>query len=167
MSIKVIPYDPEKDMALHHVALCPRDIDQSIRFYQEGIGLKRILDENLPGNWRHLFNARSDQLRTIFFGDPARPDAGILELVAFEGGHDEVEQPAAPVNGFFLISFLVDVPKTLERLARLGLDRDLKIDAPMGEDLNGHQEASDTSIALVRDPDGILVELIPISIVSE
>ncbi len=144
---------------LHHVALCPQNMDESLRFYRDGIGLKQLMDEEIPGNWRYLFNARSDNLRAIFLGDPERPDAGIVELVMFDKGVDDRPIRNTPANGFLLILFMVDVPATLTRLANLGLDLERKEDAPV--------EGEEAVIALVRDPDGVLVELIPFGIVSE
>lgn len=71
----------------------------------------------------------------------------------FDGGADDQPVQTAPAHGFFK-SLLVDVSATLARLESLGLDRDRKEDVP------GKGEGA--TIALVRDPDGTLVELIPI-----
>ncbi len=31
MTLKILPYDADKGMLLHHVALCPRDYENSLR----------------------------------------------------------------------------------------------------------------------------------------
>ncbi len=97
----------------------------------------------------------------MFLGDPSAPDAGVVELVAFvaelEPG-DAWASPAAvdaapPVSGFFLLSVYVDVDEVLGRLAALGLGgepRRITVPGPGG----------DVTMATVRDPDGVLVELI-------
>jgi catechol 2,3-dioxygenase-like lactoylglutathione lyase family enzyme len=144
---------------VHHSAISTRDIDAGIRFYRDGLGLQVLMDHEFDGDWSTLFDAPSDRLRSVFLGDPDSPDAGIVELVAFTGdgtGDGAAVAPApAPPPGFFLLSFFVDVDETLARLAAVGLDRPvrrIRVPGPGG----------DVEMATVRDPDGVLVELIGI-----
>jgi glyoxylase I family protein len=137
---------------LHHAAINARDVDASLRFYRDGLGLEVMMDQEFDGDWVTLFGARSSRLRSVFLGDPAKPDAGVVELVAFDGGAVPSEPVAdEPAEGFFLLSFYVgDVGEVLERLAGLGLGGDVRrIELPVG-----------VGMATVRDPDGVLVELI-------
>jgi glyoxylase I family protein len=131
--------------SLHHAALCVRDVDASLRFYRDGLGLDVMMDHTFDGDWPTLFAARSGTLRSVFLGDPATPDAGVVELVAFDGGADD----GPPATGFFLLSFFVAVDDTLARLHELGLG---------GPPRRVTQGA--VAMATVRDPDGVLVELI-------
>jgi glyoxylase I family protein len=85
----------------------------------------------------------------VFLGDPATPDAGVVELVAFDGGADDGPPVGPPATGFFLLSFFVAVDDTLARLHELGLG---------GPPRRVTQGA--VAMATVRDPDGVLVELI-------
>jgi catechol 2,3-dioxygenase-like lactoylglutathione lyase family enzyme len=138
---------------LHHAALCVRDVDESLRFYRDGLGLVVLMDERFDGDWPELLNARGGTLRSVFLGDPDTPTAGIVELVVFDGGADGAPVPAAPTFGFLLLSFFVDVRDTLARLDRLGLGgppRRIEQPGPHGP----------VAMATVRDPDGVLVELI-------
>ena len=67
-----------------------------------------------------------------------------------------MSEPAAePTEGFFLLSFYVgDVDEVLERLATLGLGGDVRrIELPA-------TDGAGVGMATVRDPDGVLVELI-------
>jgi glyoxylase I family protein len=144
---------------VHHSAIYVRDVDASLRFYRDGLGLQVLMDHEFDGDWRTLFDAPSDRLQSVFLGDPDSPDAGIVELVAFAGdvtGDDgAAPTPAPPRPGFFLLSFFVDVDATLNRLASVGLDgpaRRIQVPAPGG----------DVEMATVRDPDGVLVELVGI-----
>jgi len=144
---------------VHHSAIATRDIDAGIRFYRDGLGLQVLMDHEFDGDWRTLFDAPGDRLRSVFLGDPDSPDAGIVELVAFVGectGADfAAPAPAPPRPGFFLLSFFVDVDATLKRLAAVGLDepvRRIRVPGP----------GADVEMATVRDPDGVLVELIGI-----
>ena len=144
---------------VHHSAVYVRDVDASLRFYRDGLGLQVLMDHEFAGDWRILFDAPGDRLRSVFLGDPDSPDAGIVELVAFaedvagDGGAAATAAPPRP--GFFLLSFFVDVDATLERLAAAGLDeppRRIRVPGPGG----------DVEMATVRDPDGVLVELVGI-----
>ncbi len=140
---------------VHHSAVYARDVDASLRFYRDGLGLDVLMDHEFDGEWRTLFDAPADRLRSIFLGDPGSPDAGIVELVAFDGAAGDPTSPAPPRPGFFLLSFFVDVDATLARLAAAGFDapaRRIQVPGPGG----------DVEMATVRDPDGVLVELIDI-----
>jgi catechol 2,3-dioxygenase-like lactoylglutathione lyase family enzyme len=144
---------------VHHSAVYARDVDASLRFYRDGLGLRVLMDHEFDGDWRTLFDAPGDRLRSVFLGDPDSPDAGIVELVTFVGdgtGADVAAAAAVPPRpGFFLLSFFVDLDATLKRLAAAGLDgptRRIQVPAPGG----------DVEMATVRDPDGVLVELVGI-----
>lgn len=147
------PDNPSENRIMHHVALTPADVDESIRFYRDGIGLKVLSDADIPGNWSGVFNARSDQLKSVYLGDPDRPESGVIELMVFQDGHDERPEKTAPAVGFFLISFIVDMDETLERLKALGFAQDAIRKSPMAP--------IPTEMILVKDPDGVWVELIP------
>jgi glyoxylase I family protein len=138
---------------VHHSALCPRDMAASLRFYRDGLGLQVLMDHEFDGAWGALFEARSDHLHSVFLGDPARADGGIVELVAFDGGTDAGLDAGPPATGFFLLSIYVDVDATLIRLRALGLGGEPRsIEVP---GLNGP-----VAMATVRDPDGVLIELV-------
>ena len=159
---------------LHHCAICVGDVDDSLRFYTEGLGLQVLMDHHFEGDWPALFGAPSCELRSVFLGDPAVPDAGVVELVTFLGapgvagpgagsgpamgalGGAAVESSgvdhAPPASGFFLLSFFVDVEETLRRLDALGHRVVGRIDQP--------SPGGAVAMATVRDPDGVLIELI-------
>ena len=140
--------------SLHHAALCVRDVDASLRFYRDGLGLVVLMDEHFDGDWPTLFDAPSRRLHSVFLGEPTAPDAGIVELVGFDGEVEAGPAPRRPETGFFLLSFFVDVTATLARLADLGLGGE-----PRRTEQPGPGGAS-VAMATVRDPDGVLVELI-------
>jgi catechol 2,3-dioxygenase-like lactoylglutathione lyase family enzyme len=140
---------------LHHSAIHTADVDRSLLFYRDGIGLQVLMDQEFDGDWSTLFGAPADRLRSVFLGDPSSPDAGIVELVAFDGADGDPTSPAPPRPGFFLLSFFVDVDATLTRLAAAGFDapaRRIHVPGPSGN----------VEMATVRDPDGVLVELVGI-----
>jgi lactoylglutathione lyase len=145
--------------AIHHSVVVVRDLEASLPFYRDGLGLKVMQDRRVEGDWPGLLDAPSRSLRAVFLGDPRVPDdhSGVLELNLFDGDVAE-GPPASPRrSGFLLLSFFVDVEAALGRLASLGLGgspRRVTQPTPNGP----------VTIATVRDPDGVLVLLTPGSI---
>jgi catechol 2,3-dioxygenase-like lactoylglutathione lyase family enzyme len=145
--------DEAMSTRVHHTAICVRDLDASLRFWRDGMGMTVMMNMGFDGRWTELFAARSDHLHSVFLGDPARADAGVVELVVFDGGMEPAAAPGPPAEGFFLVSCYVDVDVVLARLASLGLGgepRRITVPGPGAE----------VPMATVRDPDGVLVELI-------
>jgi glyoxylase I family protein len=140
-------------MKIHHTAICTRDIEASVRFWQDGLGFVQQMDESFDGDWPTLFGARQPRLRSIFLGDPGTEDAGVIELVDFSGGiADPQTQSPEPAVGFFLVSVYTQIEPTLSRLASLGLGgTPSRITLSVG-----------TQMAVVHDPNGVSVELIDI-----
>ena len=133
---------------VHHSAICVTDVDESLRFWRDGLGFTVLMDERFRGDWPTLLEATTDSLRAVFLGDPTSPDGGIVELVDL-GGVPSAVEPEAPRAGFLLLSVITDVEVALERLAALGLGgRPRRI------------EVSGIAMAVVRDPDGVEVELV-------
>jgi catechol 2,3-dioxygenase-like lactoylglutathione lyase family enzyme len=149
--------------AVHHSVLVVGDLERSLRFYRDGLGLDVLHDREVEGDWPGLFDAPTRRLRAVFLGDPNLPDlfAGVLELNEYPGAELAAGAPSSPARtGFLLLSFFGDVDATLERLASLGLGgtpRRITQSTPSGPIV----------IATVRDPDGLLVLLTPGSITRE
>jgi catechol 2,3-dioxygenase-like lactoylglutathione lyase family enzyme len=141
--------------AVHHTAIVTTDVDASLRFWRDGLGLTPLLDHEFRGDWRTLFDADADVLRSVFLGDPDHPDGGIVELVEFIGDSPPAPEPGTgPRRGFFLLSLERDVEPTLAALADLGFTdgvRRIAMPAPGGRTV---------AMAVVTAPDGVLVELI-------
>jgi glyoxylase I family protein len=139
---------------IHHTAIITADVERSLRFWCDGLGLTALLDHTFTGDWPTLFNARTDRLRSIFLGDPHAPDTGIVELVQFDGPRPAPIPSDEPAFGFFLLSLQRDADATLARLAELGFDdgvRRIEMPAPRGETV---------AMAVITAPDGVRVELI-------
>jgi catechol 2,3-dioxygenase-like lactoylglutathione lyase family enzyme len=140
---------------VHHAAIVTSDVDRSLRFWRDGMGLVQMLDHTFKGDWPTLFGADTDVLRSVFLGDAERPDAGIVELVCFEGvGPADADVGTGPRPGFFLLSLERDVEPTLAALAELGFTegvRRISMPAPKGKTV---------AMAVITAPDGVVVELI-------
>lgn len=139
---------------IHHTAIVTADVEASIRFWRDGLGLTELFDYTFTGDWPTLFGAATNQLRSIFLGDPSLPDSGIVELVVLAGAQPPPATNDAPAFGFFLLSLQRDVDATLTTLAGLGFDtgvRRIDMPAPGGKTVG---------MAVITAPDGVRVELI-------
>jgi len=135
---------------VHHSAICVRDVDASLRFWRDGLGFEVVMDERFEGDWPTLLRAPSTSLRAVFLGDPSSTASGIVELVDLGQVPDSDGSPdASPAGGFLLLSVMADVEAVLSRLAALGLGGSPRC-----------TEVSGIAMAVVRDPDGVLVELV-------
>lgn len=135
---------------IHHSAVCVRDVDASLRFWRDGLGFDVIMDERFEGDWPTLLGSASTSLRAVFLGDRAHPESGIVELVYFSEPMESAgPQPGSPRPGILLVSVMTDVGAVLDRLARLGLGGTPR-----------RIEVSGIAMAVVVDPDGVLVELV-------
>jgi glyoxylase I family protein len=138
---------------IHHTAIVTADLERAKRFWCDGLGLAQLFEHTFTGDWPTLFNARTDQLRSVFLGDPNTPDTGIVELVQFDAAEPGTPH-GEPAFGFFLLSLERDVDATLAALAGLGFDdgvRRIEMPAPGGKSV---------TMAVITAPDGVRVELI-------
>jgi glyoxylase I family protein len=132
---------------IHHSAIGTRDVDASLTFWRDGLGLEILMDQRFDGAWPELFGGSSTELRSIFLGDPSASEAGVVELVVLD---DMVEPPesATPATGFFLLSLFADLDAVLPRLANLGIGGVPKV-----------IEVQGVRLVVVHDPNGVRVEL--------
>jgi catechol 2,3-dioxygenase-like lactoylglutathione lyase family enzyme len=144
-------------IGVHHTAIVTADVENALRFWQSALGFTILFDHVFTGDWPTLFDATADTLRSIFLGDPAAPDTGIVELVVFDNpasATGPTGPTGGPATGFFLVSLNRDVAPTLRRLAALGFNdgvRQIVVPAPHGKQVQ---------MAVITAPDGVRVELI-------
>jgi catechol 2,3-dioxygenase-like lactoylglutathione lyase family enzyme len=133
---------------IHHSAIGTRDVGASLAFWRDGLGFAVQMDAHFEGEWPALFGGGDTTLRSVFLGDPAAPDSGVVELVEMAGMTDGLPGSPDPATGFFLLSLFADLDDVLPRLAALGLGG-----APRVVTVSG------TRLAVVHDPNGVRVEL--------
>jgi glyoxylase I family protein len=134
---------------VHHTAICTNDIDESLRFWRDGMGFEVTMDLAFEGPWTTLFGGPADRLRSIFLGDPSDPSGGILELIDF-GAVPEAETPATTRTGFVLVSvYRDDLDDLLGHLEGLGFTGEVR-----RETVNG------VGMAVVFDPSGVMIEVV-------
>ncbi len=133
---------------VHHSAIGTRDIEASLIFWRDGLGLEVMMDHEFEGPWSTLFGGSATSLRSVFLGDPAASEAGVVELVDLEDMAPALPAGPGPTAGFFLLSLYADLDVVLPRLARLGVGGEPVV-APVGP----------VRLAVVHDPNGVRVEL--------
>lgn len=133
---------------VHHSAIVTRDIEASLVFWRDGLGLDVLMDETFDGPWPELFGWDSATLRSVFLGEASAGDSGIVELVASAGTIADSAGAGSNVEGFFLVSLFADLDDVLPRLAQLGVGGEPTVSA-----------VGPTRLAVVLDPNGVRVEL--------
>ena len=101
---------------IHHSVVVVRDLEASLRFYRDGLGLDLLADRRVRAAWPDLFDAPSRSLRAVFLGDARVPDdhSGVLELNVFEGVVPE--GPAvSPLRTEPQLQFLVEKKTTINK----------------------------------------------------
>jgi catechol 2,3-dioxygenase-like lactoylglutathione lyase family enzyme len=148
------PMGDEGGNRVHHSAIVVRDLHRSLPFWTDGLGLDVLMDSAFEGDWPTLFGVPRPSLRSVFLGDRRQPGSGVVELVSFEGLDPAPAggTAGAPGAGFLLLSLYVDLDRVLSRLAPLGVKPEAVIEV---DGLQGP-----VRMATVRDPEGVLVELI-------
>ena len=134
-------------MQLHHVSLFVRDAERSIQFYRDGLGFQILVDKEFDGDWPGLFGVASKRLRAVILGDRDRPHQ--VELVAFAEPVPVAAPPREPTTATAILTFLVDLEAILPALLAAG-----------ATDLRRTTLSRGNAAATVRDPDGILVQLL-------
>ena len=133
----------------HHTAICTTDVDASLRFWRDGLGLR---GDDGHGLRRRLADAVRGARRAAALGLPRRPGRPVRRASSSWSTSDRsptAPPAAAPTTGFFLVSVYLDVDAALARLAELDLGG-----SPRRITVHG------VSMAVVRDPNGVRVELI-------
>ncbi|MGH7960335.1 MAG: VOC family protein [Candidatus Binatia bacterium] len=141
---------------IFHVNICVRDMERSIRFYQD-LGFTKVndfvLDDPSVGD---ALGLQAKKLRGVFMRLGDNPDAPVLDLVQFIDPSPQ-GQPYPTLNniGICRIAFTVDdIDKTYEELKakRVEFLAPLKkIDGPGGAKIG---------VVCFKDPDGTILELI-------
>jgi catechol 2,3-dioxygenase-like lactoylglutathione lyase family enzyme len=134
---------------INHVGNCVTDLDRSIRFYTEVFGFveeRRLQVPDSPSD-RLLRVEPPVGLTAVYL----RKEQFILELIHFDRpGNPPARERVMNEPGLTHLSFSVDdVPATAQKAADLG--GQVLVDTDVG------------AAVFVRDPDGQLLELLPMS----
>jgi glyoxylase I family protein len=135
---------------MHHFGIAVADLDESLRFYRDGLGFQVFHDEHYDREWQRLLGSPSTRVHIVVLAAPDDPMSCAVELLDFEDDVDRPRPPGPPI-GVSHLSMTFDGEPTLRRLAELGY-------TDVEEDAN---EVGGVTYRLffVRDPDGVIVEL--------
>jgi catechol 2,3-dioxygenase-like lactoylglutathione lyase family enzyme len=132
---------------VHHSAIVTHDLEKSLAFWRDGLGLDVLMDETFEGPWPELFGVASSTLHSVFLGEASEPDSGIVELLTTDGTEEAGPAPGV-ATGMFLLSLSADLDEVLPRLAALGVGGEPRV-AALGP----------VRLVVVTDPNGVRVEL--------
>lgn len=140
----------ERVAGIHHVGITVRDIERSLGFYRDLLGLA-VVGVSGTEDVGHVVGVSGARAR---FADLDAGSGQLLELVEYRTGTDGAPRPANAVGSSHLSLRVRDLEAVLTALAAAGT-------APLGETatLSGGVWEGCTVVYL-RDPDGMIVELI-------
>jgi catechol 2,3-dioxygenase-like lactoylglutathione lyase family enzyme len=141
---------------LFHVNICVRDMERSIRFYEE-LGFSKVNDFTLDDpSVGDALGVTATKLRGVFMRLGRDPNAPVLDLVQFIEPPTQ-GQPYSSLNnvGICRIAFTVDdIDRTYEELKA----KKVEFVAPLKK-LTGPGGAR-MGVVCFKDPDGTVLELI-------
>lgn len=144
---------------IHHVAVSVRDLERSIPFYRDGVGLRKTLDmrvgnDTMPQRLRVPVGTTG---RAVYFQGPTR--IGQVELIQWDVPATPAQwRPKRPGDpGVFSLSFHVEKQEMFEIYRRL---LDMGVDCYHPPAVSVLENYGPVSMFMCEDPDGIQVEFI-------
>jgi catechol 2,3-dioxygenase-like lactoylglutathione lyase family enzyme len=142
---------------LNHVAIGVRDLEASLRFYVQGLGLRKTLEKPVSDlTWKLMRLPENTTGMSVFVQGPSR--VGQLELVKWDLPEPAGDEPKRPGRiGFGQLSFPVDpehIHEIYQRLIDLGAE---VYSEPTTTIVKNY---GPVTLFLCEDPDGNQVELI-------
>lgn len=137
-----------------HIGICVRDMDKSLAFYRDGLGMRVLGDrptDPTEGGRQHNYKHARKVRRwvSLAYGDGATPT---LTLTSHPGEQPDGEPILLDQVGISHISFGVeDVAGLAEELVAKGFELGGPLESFTNED-------GEVRSIYVRDPDGILVQ---------
>lgn len=143
-----------------HVAIGVRNMEKSLHFYRDLLGLELRYDEMQPiGGMKSLYaNPEKGQRRAVHLHYGSGAASGFLVLTEMPGGTPGSAIKLDEVGISHFSWWVTDLRGIVERLKQAGV-KILVPPAPV--DAAGYGEKSDKKFitALFEDPDGIIVQL--------
>ena len=144
---------------IHHVAMSVRDLERSIVFYGEGLGLRKTLEMKVQGETLHrrLRIPKGATGRAVYFQGPTK--IGQIELIQWDLPVPADSKPKRPGDpGAFALSFQmasVDEMHALHaRLVKMGVEC---YAGPEHSDLDNYGRIT---MFVCEDPDGVMIEFV-------
>ena len=138
-----------------HIAICVRDLDKSLAFYRDILGMRVTLDQmqdTTTGGLPHVYKHPRKTRRTVHVRYGEGNTTPSLVLTSHPGDQADGEPIKLDQVGISHLSFTVkDVKALAEELAAKGV----QLAGPMDAFTNAQGEVSSI---FVFDPDGIMVQ---------
>jgi glyoxylase I family protein len=140
---------------ISHIAICVRDVDKSLAFYRDILGMRVTLDQvqdTTAGGLPHVYHQARKTRRTVHlrYGDGHTTP---FLVVTSHPNEDSVGQPIKLDQvGISHLSFTV---RDVKALAEALIAKGVQLAAPLEAFTNAQGEVSSI---FVYDPDGILVQ---------
>jgi catechol 2,3-dioxygenase-like lactoylglutathione lyase family enzyme len=144
--------------SLHHVTIGVTNLEASIDFYSEGLGLRKTLDSVVGGApfERLLRLPGGSTARTVFLQGETR--VGQIELVEWRTGLTQNANPQRPGSiGPSVLSFSVSAAEFTQVLLQLKEAGAVFWGEPIVSILDGYGEIT---ASIVEDPDGNVIEIV-------
>lgn len=141
---------------ISHVAICVRDMDRTIHFYRDLVGLDLAFDQvqDTTAVYDHVYTGRHDRRRIVCFRTGATsPDSTTLYFQQYFGG-DPVRGERIRLDdvGITHLSFTVpDLTAFTERMLAAGAE-------PCGPIDTFRDPSGRVADVFFHDPDGIIVQ---------
>ena len=127
---------PSPDITAGHVSLCGTDLDRSVTFYRELLGLELLAESHEPGRRFAFLGAGGQPLLTLWEQSEA----------AFDPSHAGLHHAA------FQVPAIEGLRELESRLRARGI-------VPQYEGVVPHSEGAEAAALYFADPDGIRVEI--------
>ena len=136
---------------IRHVGIVVQDIDQSINFWRDHFDFSISIDQIEEGQFiEHLLNMPNVKVRTVKMKGQ---DDSLLELLYFFDKHD-IDQWQGNLTSTGLTHLALNVNNLNEKIKNLQSDGYKLINQPR------KSEISSASVAFIKGPEGILIELV-------
>ena len=145
--------------AVDHINIVVSDMDRSVRFYRDLLGLEVTREAHLEGDWIESIVGLKDVHADVVYLEPEGGGMRI-ELLRYHSPQGQALPANAQPNtvGLRHIAFRVtDIQAVCERLQKAGVEL---IGSPVkvpGKVVK--HDAGDKVLCYFRDPDGVLLEL--------
>ena len=139
------------------IGIVVSDIEKAEDFYEDALGFEEVSEFSVPAEWATevgLSNSLELNVHVMQAGEG--PNATRVKLMEFPGHHGKKVDNShihTTLGPSYLTIFVADLTKSLKQAAEHGVK-------PLANGPKALKANPDLSLALVRDPDGNLLELI-------